>query len=228
MLPSITAFTPGVNSWVRRFAVTTVMGGEPLVVKPPSAPGAVDRDPSSSSDTALILLPGCLLGPEKYASLAEAIQSHSSSTAASSNLWITVPKVPFDAANPLTVESAFLLGQEALREAGFQGDTIFLGGHSLGSAFLHQIDLPKSVAGLVYLGGFPPRKDDKDMSASLPSLTIAGALDGLVRVSRIAESYHACITNEGAKLRNPVVLVEGMVCTNTPYYSLSRPVTRLH
>jgi hypothetical protein len=39
-------------------------------------------------------------------------------------------------------------------------------------------------------------------------------LDGLVRTSRIAESYHHAITSKGdtdeAKLSNPVVLIEGM------------------
>ena len=62
MLPSPTElFTPGINTWVQCFPATRVMGGEPLEVKPPLAAAAVDCDPSSSSDMALILLPGCLL-----------------------------------------------------------------------------------------------------------------------------------------------------------------------
>jgi dienelactone hydrolase len=109
-----------------------------------------------------------------------------------------------------------LLQMTKLRN-GLSGENIFLGGHSLGAAFLTSIldEFKNNVAGLVMLGRFVTQ-DTQDVvdSTKVPTLTLCGELDGLVCTSRIAESYHRAFTSKGdtdkAKLNNPVILIEGM------------------
>jgi len=102
---------------------------------------------------------------------------------------------------------------DELREAGYNGNKVFLGGHSLGAVFIPDFleQWKDEVAGVVMLGAFHQRHG---MSVDVPSLTLCGELDGLVRTSRIAESFHQNIIQKGntkeQRLRNPIVLIEGM------------------
>lgn len=123
------------------------------------------------------------------------------------------------------------------------GDNIFVGGHSLGGIFLpnllqddRTILGEERIAGLVQLGSFIGRAHRKKASTTAtqerdtsrgsdstsstlfdktPRLILNGDLDGLIRVSRIAEDYHNHVIREGnteeAKLHHSVVLVPGMV-----------------
>jgi hypothetical protein len=168
------------------------------------------RDHSASS--ALIFVPGCFVRPDQYDALAESIQKQSDQ-----NLWVIVPSVPLGAANPLTIRKVIKDSIEELRRSGYSGENIFLGGHSLGAAFLPNVleEFVDEVAGLVMLGCFVTRENQEVVDSNrVPTLTLCGELDGLVRTSRIAESYHHAITSKGdtdeAKLTNPVVLIEGM------------------
>jgi Alpha/beta hydrolase family len=168
------------------------------------------RDLKGSS--ALVFVPGCSVKPEQYESLVQSIQQQSDQ-----NLWVIVPSVPMGAANPLTIRHVIKDSIEKLRSSGYSGENTFLGGHSLGAAFLPSIldEFKNEVAGLVMLGSFVTRDTQNVVDSNkVPTLTLCGELDGLVRTSRIAESYHHAITSKGdtdeAKLNNPVVLIEGM------------------
>lgn len=198
------------------------LSGQKTLILPPKRSPRLDR---STSSTGFILLPGCMATPEKYRDLAERIQSDIAKNGGQNQVWIAIPPFPMNIPNPHTLASAIDDAVERLREAGFRGSNYFLGGHSLGGAFLpahyRQIEktrdhkLKGKIKGVVCIGSFDPRGDDQRSTSSIPTLTVSGELDGLVRASRIAEAYHTLIIQKGdddtAKLNNPVVLIEGMV-----------------
>ena len=183
---------------------------ESLIIPPPLSK-------RNKQQTSIILLPGCQLTPRQYENVAKAIQQSSDQA-----VWIAIPKFPLDVANPLVVPSAVKSALEELQKQGYKGEKTFVGGHSLGGVFLPSVfDEPglkeEQVSGTIKLGCFQARDTPKDSSLkALPSLTLTGELDGMIRASRIAEDYHRNVlsckqgNSEETKLHHAVVLVEGM------------------
>lgn len=66
-----------------------------------------------------------------------------------------------------------------------------MAGHSLGGmgAADYAVHNPQNIAGLIQLASFLDRKH-KDTKFNFPVLQIGGALDGLARVTRFAESFY--------------------------------------
>jgi Alpha/beta hydrolase family len=173
--------------------------------------------------TAIILLPGCQLKPQQYHTVARRVQDESNRPT-----YVVVPKMPLDIPNPLVVPAIVQRALEDLQKAGYQSDKVFIGGHSLGGVFLPDIICKDGstpglqedqILGMIYLGSFLARgTTDDSVLHNFPSLTLTGDLDGMVRVSRIAEDYHRNVvsklnstaTMEEAQLHHSVVLVEGM------------------
>ncbi|KAG7374569.1 alpha/beta fold family hydrolase [Nitzschia inconspicua] len=170
-----------------------------------------------SQHTSFVLVPGALVKPEQYRDLAHAIQQSSEQA-----VWISIPAVQ-PVANPLnigkTVQDAFA----RLKRFGFPGTKTFVGGHSLGGAFLPEMldQIPVGqVEGLIHLGCILSRKAESDKRIQqLPHMVLAGELDGLVRASRVAEDYHRYVVRKQqstgddstkAMLDHAVVLVPGM------------------
>lgn len=188
--------------------------------------------------TALILLPGCLLQPNQYETVAKAIQRE---FAGNSACWVVVPKLPLDMANPWSVPRAARRSIAALRAAGYPRDRpVYVGGHSLGGIFLPNLldddepdsDLTDQIAGLVQLGSFVSREQKRKQKKKprdgiiaaattksafdrTPRLVLNGDLDGLIRVARIAEDFYNHVVlagdTERDRLHHAVVLVRGMV-----------------
>lgn len=122
-----------------------------------------------------------------------------------------------------------------MNSLGYPSDSkVFVGGHSLGGVFLpeilEQLDAAgeKNVCGSIQLGSFITRKHrdaKKKSSKSMPSLTVSGDLDGLIRTSRIAEDIEKSVLRpisagcdeEQARLDHSVVLIPGMVCTHQTF-----------
>lgn len=169
---------------------------------------------------ALVLLPGCLLQPQQYEDVVKAIQKSSHQA-----VWVSVPKLPMDMANPWSTPVAVRQSLQSLQAAGYPGRTAFVGGHSLGGVFLQNSygrngGLDKDqVKGLIHLGSFRLRSDsqenDKDDDDGLKRLTLTGDLDGMVRTARIAEDFYRHVIRKGdsgrRRLNHAVVLVRGMV-----------------
>ncbi|KAL3907721.1 MAG: hypothetical protein SGILL_008758 [Bacillariaceae sp.] len=117
------------------------------------------------------------------------------------------------------VKDAFL----RIKRFGFPGSKTFVGGHSLGGAFLpqmfeqNQVNV-NQVEGLIHLGCILSRNSEEDLNVNqLPHMVLAGELDGLVRASRVAEDYHRYVVRRQTKdnvkdimLNHAVVLVPGM------------------
>lgn len=171
----------------------------------------------SDDECAFILFPGCHLKPEAYEQLASSIQLKSSA-------WVHIPKLPFNMATPWTINACLERAIQDLADAGFTGKDIIVGGHSLGGTFLQKAVAsfnskatstfsPITIKGMVYLACFQAR----GTKTELPCLTVSGDLDGLIRVSRIAEDCYNNVIKTGdtaaARLNHAIVLVPGMVST---------------
>ena len=173
--------------------------------------------------TAFVFVPGAFLDPLQYEALALAIQEQSTHP-----IWIVVPKLFLNAANPLSIPYAMKECIQGLQSSGYPlQNKIFIGGHSLGGTFLPQIleqldprDL-NNIAGMILLGSFVERKHRKNKNAayrSIPRLTVVGDLDGVVRAARIAEDieHHVHVDvsrtedSDEARFDHSVVMIKGM------------------
>lgn len=222
--PAHTLPIPFLNNRVEQIRENIPLNSNTLVLAPKSSRS------SEEGEAAIVFLPGCLVKPNQYRSLATSTQDASEQA-----LWFIVPDIPLGVPNPLTVNHSIRNAVECLRKMGFSGEKIFVGGHSLGAAFLlEQLDqdsqLRDSVSGVIHFGSFPSRIQHNSWTSDpkllLPTLTVVGDQDGLVRTSRIAEALHylrtttmtahakSASTGEEqsllAQLHHPVVLVKGM------------------
>ena len=162
-------------------------------------------------DTAVVLFPGCMLKPIQYEAMARSIQDQSNGA-----IWIHVPHQVHGFTNPFSLGDSVRRALGDLQELGFPGTSTFVGGHSLGAAFLPSVfdvmDVGQ-VDGFIRLGCVASRGSSEHV-ASVPQLTLCGDLDGLVRTSRVAEEYYHYVLSAGnteeAKLHHAVVLIEGM------------------
>lgn len=186
----------------------------------------------SGPTVALIFAPGAGLDPESYTPLAEAIQQKFCDTSKGYSLWVGIPHVPFDTAT-LGLKGAIARVAGGLTDAGLPTDhATMYGGHSLGGAVIPTVvkdptKLPEGFdapVGMVLMGAFLTRdyrtKADPEVGPgqyvfdTCPVLTIGAELDGLCRVTRIAESLHTQIdmANDPAKAKHdmPVTIISGM------------------
>jgi hypothetical protein len=184
-----------------------------LLLPPPGDKVSLPKE----QHTSLVLLPGALVKPEQYRNVARAIQQESDQA-----VWISIPFIQ-PVANPVMIGTTVKDALARLKRFGFPGTKTFVGGHSLGGAFLpsmfdqNQVNV-NQVEGLIHLGCILSRNAEENPNVNrLPHMVLTGELDGLVRASRVAEDYHRYVvrkqTRENDKdtmLNHPVVLVPGM------------------
>lgn len=111
--------------------------------------------------------------------------------------------------------------QDGLKKAGASGD-IFVAAHSLGTVMAqnYTIKHASNYKGQIFMGGSLLRSMRENnnqtghshMVHPLPTLVLAGAKDGLYRISRNAESYWHQVQNidPAQKGKYPVVLLKGV------------------
>jgi hypothetical protein len=135
----------------------------------------------SKQQTVFILLPGCQLQPQQYESVASELQK-----AFDQAVWVAIPKLPFDMANPLVAPKAMKDALRQLQKQGYEGDKVFVGGYSLGGVFLPYVFDEKhglhqdQVQGTIQLGSFQDRKTPNNSPLNKKaSLTLTGDLDGI-------------------------------------------------
>ena len=161
------------------------------------------------SEVALIIVPGAQMKAIQYENIARQIQQ-----ATDLRLWVAIPEVPLGLASNLTLKAPVENIIEQIKELGFSGDKIVLAGHSLGGAAAQELFLERGdFDSLILMASFVSRKNRLKLTDS-PVLTIAGELDGLTRVSRIAESfYHEILSKKDQdqiRSKHPIAVIEGM------------------
>ena len=151
------------------------------------------RDDSSkiAPIASLIFIQGADIPNDAYIPLAEAIQQSSRL-----RLWIGIPSYRNNTVNPLTIYAGIERTLTEMKLQGMRADSYYYAGHSLGGATLqmwvNESYSSSSIDGQILMGSFITRvyKNDYIFSYPVPTLTIGGELDGLARVTRIAESYY--------------------------------------
>ena len=94
-----------------------------VIVMPPSA--GVTGEP-----IAIVWIHGADCEPSAYTAIATQIQSQGA--AAGQQVYVGLPKFLFDIPEPLLINGYVQDTLDALKEAGFTGDNVFIAGHSLG------------------------------------------------------------------------------------------------
>ena len=151
---------------------------------------------ATGDDVAIVWIHGASCEPEGYTAIAEEAQNQMAS--AGKRLWVGIPEFVFDTPEPILIDHYFESALKDLRTAGFTGDNVFIAGHSLGGVMAQKYAKGKSdsikgqvIMGSVLLRGTRSINDDgtTHIDYDVPTLTLGGTKDGLMRVSRLAESY---------------------------------------
>jgi hypothetical protein len=189
---------------------------ELIVMKP--------QDGKTGVDKVLIVINGANVPNTDYVDVAKAVQS-----ASALKLWVAIPSFVINTPNPGQIDSKIKDGISALEKAGFPGTVkagsdVVVAGHSLGGIFSQGAVVSGGYTALVLFGsylssinGYAVNKYPK------PALTLAGELDGLTRITRIAQSFEELqdlIATKGpdAAYTHPVVALPGQThsqfCSN--------------
>ena len=161
-------------------------------------------------ELALVMMQGAYITPDQYTPLGAAIQAASEYT-----LWIGIPELPLDLAEPLALPTAISRVLKAMTEQGMNASAVFYSGHSLGGAMIQDYVYKNgnSSRGQILMGAYLLRKY-RNQTYPVPTLTVGGELDGLTRVTRVMEEYYHRIfvakDLQAATRSFPVAVIEGM------------------
>ena len=122
-------------------------------------------------------------------------------------IWVGIPEVALDLVVASDMEKQIDNILDELVTAGFKGEKIILAGHSLGGVAAQDVFLKsKKFESLILLGSFVTRKNRSQLKDA-QILTVAAELDGLTRITRIAESFTIKRNN---KIKSDHRITEGM------------------
>lgn len=155
---------------VAQSSIRAASGSTDLFMPPQGSKSQLPKHMHAS----FILLPGALVRPDQYREVALSIQSQSELA-----LWIAIPSIT-PVSNPLTVGVSVKNAFDTIQRLGYPGNTTFVGGHSLGGAFLPNIFdnnqmSTRHIEGLIHLGCILSRqgKDDTRIN-QLPHMVLVG------------------------------------------------------
>lgn len=159
-----------------------------LVLPPPAS--------ASGEDVAIVWIHGMQCDNEGYTTLASEVQAQGASH--NQKIWVGLPEFILDAPEPILIDSYVTKTIKKLEEAGFTGDNILIAGHSLGGVMSQKYAKSNTdtIKGSILMGSVLLRdthsiNDDgtTHFDYPVPTLTLGGTKDGLMRVSRLAEAY---------------------------------------
>lgn len=194
----------------------TEESGDLIVLKPPSGKTGVDK--------VLIFINGALVANSDYVDVVKAVQA-----ASDFKLWAALPSFVLNTPNPGEIGSKIKGGIDAIQKAGFprtikDDADVVIGGHSLGGIFSQVAVVKGGYAGLVLYGSYLSSVNGYAVNKyPKPTLTLAGEMDGLTRITRIAQSWaelQDVISSKGQDMQYtyPVVALPGVVhsqfCSN--------------
>ena len=206
-------------------AVSQIVFAHGIEITPPTIPNDVILPPKPSlrsdlPEICLVFIQGADIKPDQYVTMNKAIQE---AAKGSFKVWVGIPEFYQDYAEPLVLNHGIERVLNKMQKLGMPANTtLVMAGHSLGGAMVqlwteqHQ-DQAKAQ---ILMGSFLTRmwKKDKSYQFSYPvhTMTIGGELDGLARVTRIAEAYYTQMMDPNvndpanAKLDFPVTVIPGV------------------
>eukprot|EP01013_Petalomonas_cantuscygni_P016970 TRINITY_DN34058_c0_g1_i1.p1 TRINITY_DN34058_c0_g1~~TRINITY_DN34058_c0_g1_i1.p1 ORF type:complete len:559 (+),score=92.83 TRINITY_DN34058_c0_g1_i1:109-1785(+) len=197
---------------------TALAAADPILLRPVSYN-------VSFPDVGFIWIQGADCHAEAYGPIAVVIQQ----AFPKHNVWFAVPDEPLHFPDPLTIASAIEGSYTRMQTAGLSPDApMFCGAHSLGGLVLQdyvakqhtRLSTGEAVSpafrGMILTGSFLARSFNAS-GFPIPTLTVAGELDGLARVFRQAEAwYYQVLHNPRRPVRAdalrdyPVALLRGV------------------
>jgi len=158
-------------------------------------------------DAGLVIVPGAYLAPEQYYAVARNIQEASEFA-----LWVYVQDDP--TATLIPRRDFVVTAKEALHLAGMPEDAPYVSiGHSMGGAFsIFEIEEnPSLVDGVVTWGADGFITSENVYILGVPSMTVAGDLDGMTRVTMLAKQFRdLSVLPQDVRLRCPVRTLTGL------------------
>lgn len=179
--------------------------------------------PSKTSplQAGLIFVQGAEIPAQNYLNFSTLLQNKFNGS-----LWIALLEFPLNLPDPLQISSTMAGAFSDLRQNGFNYSSktpFYFAGHSLGGVVLmgYLIDNYMSFKnqfdfkGAILEGSFvQANKRNKTQSGSFPAvLTLGAELDGLSRITRLAESYyfdHLDGKKVGKKNKTRTLMIDGM------------------
>merc|ERR1711907_884432 len=167
-----------------------------LIVMPPLAG-------KSGPEKLLIVINGAYVKNTNYQEVSEAIQ-HASST----RLWIAIPSFIASCPNPGEMNSKLADAVATVKQRNFTNmqpaRDVYISGHSLGGIMCQSAVANGGYAGLILFGSYLTTLYKYSLKTfKSPVLTLAGELDGLTRITRIAADGPAAV------YRFPVFALKG-------------------
>eukprot|EP00047_Mylnosiga_fluctuans_P013069 m.29237 g.29237 ORF g.29237 m.29237 type:complete len:532 (-) comp4643_c0_seq1:103-1698(-) len=173
---------------------------------------------TGSAPIGVVLVSANGIAPSAYKGLAIAAQT---ALLASYNLsaWVGIPALTQNTSDPAIVAPGLARIQGALQAAGLPASApVVAAAHSNGGVGLQQYTAqhPSAFVAQILLGAFVSRSQlNTSQPIALPTLTVGGELDGVARITRIAESYyHEILHARGNFTRGlsvfPVTVILGM------------------
>jgi len=173
---------------------------------------------AQGDDVAIVWIHGMDCDPTAYTTFASEIQTQGASS--NQRIWVGLPEFLLDAPEPILIDSYVTKTIKKLQEAGFTGDNIMIAGHSLGGVMSQKYATKNAdtikgqiLMGSVLLRDYHSINEDgtTHFDFNVPTLTLGGTKDGLMRVSRLAESYWHQYKNIEDSQKNlyPIVALEG-------------------
>lgn len=172
---------------------------------------------SSGPTIGIVFIQGAEIPSSAYVPLTQQVQTDL--LAWNVTAWVGIPEFLGDVAEPLVVAAGVNRILKALDGAGLPAAApLFIMGHSLGgvSLQLYVSGNPNKFVAQILLGAYILRTQLSNGTVATPTLTVGAELDGLSRVTRIAESYfHQIVAPKGyfehnASLDYPVTVILGM------------------
>ena len=189
--------------------VAAVAAADTIILPPSSQTG---------QQVAVVWIHGMQCPQEQYTTMALSLQSEGK--AAGQSIWVGIPEFLFDAPEPVLIDHYVEDTISQLKKAGFSGDNIILAAHSLGGVMSQKYakDHTDTIKGQILMGSVLTRDlhtlntdGSTHFNYPVPTLTIGGTKDGLMRISRMAEAYYHQIENieKAQQGMFPVFALEG-------------------
>lgn len=188
--------------------ISTLARADTVIMDPPS---------DSGEPIAIIMIHGMSCDPKTYEKLFTEVQTQAAQQGYKP--YVAIPEFLFDAPEPVLIDHYVQSSIKTLQERGFTGENIFMAAHSLGGVMSQKYVKGRTdIKGQVLMGSVLLRDNrsitdqgESEFDYQVPTLTIGGTKDGLLRISRVAESYWHQYTNIESNQAGmfPILALEG-------------------